>query len=404
MFWHSLHLAGRNWRSYAFLSVTIFLSFTLLLGLFLFSDAKIYNRYKKLFSVSEKLTKLGVAYDGLDDAALPASVTAQRFTRLEEQFERISGTTSFRYYPVSVQFPQYDNAQATVYFVPSYLPFFYAFDFVRSENVPVTFSEAFGGVLGDHEIVIDERFYEYLMQSETFRETKQIGIPVRLENGQKEMQKFTVIATFSHVPGSVDDVFPLGSLLIFAPASSNCPNEQDLANWSMQVMSDLPLIVKQMATGAQKVTCHSYADDQQKARQEMLNAAKTKETTILALYILLGVNLYSSFRNALSRREFEIGVKRAIGARKIDIVRQFFDEGLVVMGINLAATIWTVMTAALVYKLIQRVVFDTQWTIYLSPHSIVMFSICAVSMSLFYSLIFAVQSAHVDLIAYLNHE
>ena len=34
MFWHSLHLAGRNWRSYAFLSVTIFLSFTLLLGFF----------------------------------------------------------------------------------------------------------------------------------------------------------------------------------------------------------------------------------------------------------------------------------------------------------------------------------------------------------------------------------
>ena len=74
------------------------------------------------------------------------------------------------------------------------------------------------------------------------------------------------------------------------------------------------------------------------------------------------------------------------------------------MTVNTAVTVWLVLNSALVYKLIQQVVFERCWIIYLSAHSLIMFTVCTVSMSLLYSLIFAVQSANVDLIAYLKHD
>ena len=47
---HAFQMVGRTWKSYALLSVTIVLSFSLLLGYLTFSDSAIYNEYKDLFS------------------------------------------------------------------------------------------------------------------------------------------------------------------------------------------------------------------------------------------------------------------------------------------------------------------------------------------------------------------
>ena len=44
---HAIMMAYRNIRSYKMLSVTIVLSFALLLGYMGFTDASLYNRYKE---------------------------------------------------------------------------------------------------------------------------------------------------------------------------------------------------------------------------------------------------------------------------------------------------------------------------------------------------------------------
>ena len=46
---HAAQMVAVTIRKYAFLSVTIVLSFSLLLGYFLFSDSSAYNEYKELF-------------------------------------------------------------------------------------------------------------------------------------------------------------------------------------------------------------------------------------------------------------------------------------------------------------------------------------------------------------------
>ena len=48
---HSILMVRRNLKSYLLLSVTILLSFTFLLGYFVYSDSEIYNRYKEYFNI-----------------------------------------------------------------------------------------------------------------------------------------------------------------------------------------------------------------------------------------------------------------------------------------------------------------------------------------------------------------
>lgn len=400
---HALKMALRNRRSYAFLSVTIVLSFSLLLALFLFSDSYTYNRYKDLFSVSREITRLGVAYQGFS-ADMPASVTAERFRLMEEQMERMEDTDFFQYLSVSAELPQYGSVQANIYFVPGFLPFFYMGN-QMSGLQKIRFSSEFTGVLGENQVIIDESFYRYLSQSDEFCSDPSIVLPVRAADGRQQLKTFEVIGTCVLPSGLKADALGgvSGHTYVFAPVDSTFPAGDDYLNHGMLIRSGQPLKIYELARTL-SLTCNSIAKQQQQALGELRSFSGAKGLVVLALYGLLGVNLYSSFRNALSRREFEIGVKRALGAKKSDIIRQFLYEGLTVMTVNTAVTVWLVLNSALVYKLIQQVVFERCWIIYLSAHSLIMFTVCTVSMSLLYSLIFAVQSANVDLIAYLKHD
>ena len=124
----------------------------------------------------------------------------------------------------------------------------------------------------------------------------------------------------------------------------------------------------------------------------------------MILFILLGINLFSSFKNALNERRFEIGVKRAIGAGKKSIVGQFFREGMIVMVSNIAFSIYLIFSLAVIYKTVQKYFFDTTWTIDLSPYSAVIFLFSAFFLSVSFSLIFAYQSTNVEIASRLKAE
>ena len=59
---------------------------------------------------------------------------------------------------------------------------------------------------------------------------------------------------------------------------------------------------------------HAVCVAQNKATEKMRIQTETKFTIAVVLYVLLSINLFGCFSNALSERQFEIGVKRAIGA------------------------------------------------------------------------------------------
>ena len=67
---HAVTMVGRTLKSYALLSVTIVLSFSLLLGYLVFTDSTLYNRYKEEFSANREMIYVSDIY--LENAKLEA--------------------------------------------------------------------------------------------------------------------------------------------------------------------------------------------------------------------------------------------------------------------------------------------------------------------------------------------
>lgn len=57
-------------------------------------------------------------------------------------------------------------------------------------------------------------------------------------------------------------------------------------------------------------------DEQNNAIKEENIVIRDKYIIAAVLFVILGINLYSAFSNALNERKYEIGIKRAIGAGK----------------------------------------------------------------------------------------
>ena len=91
------------------------------------------------------------------------------------------------------------------------------------------------------------------------------------------------------------------------------------------------------------------------------------------------------------------------------IVRQFLYESVMVMLANILLSVVLVADIALAYKFVQsrmpeKVEQFGAWTIVISPYSAGMFVLCAVSLTVVFSLIFAYQSTQVEIVQYLKAE
>ena len=114
--------------------------------------------------------------------------------------------------------------------------------------------------------------------------------------------------------------------------------------------------------------------------------------------------MYSSFKNVLEQRKYEIGVKRAVGASGLDIIEQFFFEGIIVVGINVILAIFVTNMMFLVYKLYNEIVLGQEFIIYINNFSKMMFGVVSMFIMFIYSITFAIQSSRVEIIKYLKSE
>ena len=118
----------------------------------------------------------------------------------------------------------------------------------------------------------------------------------------------------------------------------------------------------------------------------------------------MGINLFSSFSNALSGRQFEIGVKQAIGASPWNITLQFLLESLMLMIGNTIISVIIVSDILIIYKFTQRAFCGYNWIVYVSPYSMAMYAVCCFSITVLYSGLFAYKSSKVEIIKHLKKE
>lgn len=414
---HAVVMAGRTLKSYALLSVTIVLSFSLLLGYLVYTDSSLYNDYKESFALDRSVL-----------IASRADMTAAPVNALWEQAEKIGETHMTRvfytYTSTGVSFAAeadeintYSNC--TIYCVQDHVWAFHTVSSLEPETVVWLDGEEHQGItLGAGEALMSEgAFYALrLDQQETpyytvlidgTYGTKACALTMRVVGLLKDRYPPKWIKS-EH--GYIVNDNPDYTFNIVVSSGTLNPSIAENARWSQYSVfyTDSPEQVDQLCENLNFYTRTAY-EMQNAALEAKREATGTKAVITAALLLLLGINLYSSFTNALNDRKFEIGVKRAIGASAGSIVRQFLYESILVMSANILISIALVVDVFLVVKLVMERILDAYgryhtWIIYLTPYSAAMFVICATTLTIVFSLIFAYKSTRVEIVQYLKAE
>ena len=405
---HAAKMVWRNRKRYAFLSVTIVLSFSLLLGYLLYTDSRNYNNYKEIFSRDR-----GIVILGTEDKS---SAYWERVNRL---LEKIPDTHAYSLlytilpYAGNVINPaqpelRIDGGGIFTYALPQQVFGLYG-GFGSSLEIEWREGEAREGIrLAPGEALANEALLSMLPEGAT--ELNEVFGSDK-DQYTRRFVRLKLVGTVKPKDsgGEAQSTRPT---LYVSRAEFN-PSEQPDLIWSQNIVihSSQPEKVYQLGTGLGPGTWVPQAvyRDQDAALKKQQQDAKVKAILTAGLFLLLGINLYSSFSNALNERKFEIGVKRAIGAGAPQIVGQFTLESLLVLLGDLALSVALVTGAGIAYKFIMERTPDDLgrfhvFTLYITPWSVAMFAVCALSLTVVFSLLFSYQATRVQIIDYLKGE
>ena len=425
---HAVAMVGRRLKTYAFLSVTIILSFSFLLGYLLLTDSQQYNQYKELFSrrrgdVSCAEVVLGQTAGGSGrQKLLYENLNKMENTEYFTAYYVNLGNMVINYDPEMIGMEEGtivslgdlnawclpDNAWLDLLDVPE------SFYFPISNEI--VWLDARGEEpfrLEADEVVLSEQVYRLLkldQESEPLfqlRTDTNINTQLRVVGYTKATEEadYSQIETWHNTPGMI-----LSVKFLYWLDRNGYPlyGENGMVySCNYYIYTDSPeRVTALLRTLDYNSNTYSVYAAQDAALAQIQAQAGNKAIIACALLVLLGINLYSSFSNAMNERKFEIGVKRAIGASAWSIVRQFLYESLLVMLANVAISIALVVDVGVLYKIFvewQSGFLDT-YVLYLTPHSMVIFGACAVTLTVVFSLIFAYKSTQVEIVQYLKAE
>lgn len=411
IFRHAMVMVSSTLKSYVLLSVTIVLSFSLLLGYMLYTDSSIYHSTKWILH-----QRRGLMIS--DDQG-----QMEKATVFTNQAQKIGHTTCFRRYKGFTQIniagaledgTPVGNINTTIYCLPDS-----AWGFFKGiTEMDVTWLPGFernSFHLKDDEMLIGESLF-YALQLDQMSEPTyrfQLGgrwFTMRVVGLVEEEYHVYRKGAFGKPAQGINPHYT--AIHTYFAVSLNTVNPQVApdATWYSEIVTytDSPELIHQLADSI-GYQIDSYLDEQNAALEMIRSENRIKAILTAVLGLILGVNLYSCFTNVLNDRKFEIGVKRAIGASAWSIVRQFMYEGIIVMSVNTLISIVLIANVVFVYKLLFESIPDelgyyNTWTLYLSPYSAGMFAACAVGLTLFFSLIFAYKSTQVEIVQYLKAE
>ena len=409
-FRHALQMVGRNRKAYMNLSVTVVLSFTILLAYMAWTDAGLYNRYAKVFSLPRQVVQCYTYDKGISeiftrqvDQALPEA----------EHYTYLSATTELSNYTIDL------NAQC--FFIPQGIETIYAADNYPAIDAqgdwmtpcvePVKLlGEKQDFSLQDKETIINESFYRSLLAGGA-KEPLTILLTFYWGDGSHSLWELEVVGIcqdqYDNLFNSpAQDTVDFGYATLYL-SQSLCTQEigelPPATRYLTFVSSERPEQVLALGRSLGMVA-QGIVESQNQARIDIRESLESKAVIATVILLLLAINLYSSFTNVLESRNYEIGIKRAVGASKWSVIRQFLYEGILVLGFDSLLSVALVADGLIAYKLYQKMLRSTQWIIYVSPYSLGIYCLCALGLTVTFSLIFAYRSTRVEVVKHLKSE
>lgn len=405
---HAARMVWRNRRRYAFLSVTIVLSFSLLLGYLLYTDSKNYNNYKGIFARDRSIVILGTEDE-----------STAYWERVSGRLAKIPDTHAYSLLYTSLPFignaidlanPEFriSGGGITVEALPQQV--FGLYDAVGA-SLEIEWREGKereGIRLEAGEALANEALLSMLPEGAT-ELSEAFGSDI--DQDTRHFVRLELVGTVR--PNQANADYLSEQPILYVSRAEWNPTEQPDLIWSQRIVihSSQPEKVYQIgkSLGADTWEPQAVYREQNEALKKQQQDARIKAILTVGLFLLLGINLYSSFSNALNERKFEIGVKRAIGAGAPQIVGQFTLESLLVLLGDLALSVALVTGAGIAYKFFMERTPDDLgrfhiFTLYITPWSIGMFAACALTLTVVFSLLFSYQATKVQVIDYLKGE
>lgn len=386
---HALLMAIRNFKSYLLLSVTIIFSFSFIFIYFFYTDSSLYNEYKEVYQIPENLILMnkesGMGFDN---------------NILKEQLDGQPDSNYYLYYSKTLQ--DSSNLQiddSVIYidlkFIPENSSFIY--EYFIDTIIRRDFSASSPKVLKNNEVIIDENLYQLLKNNDDS------SIDVPSSNGILKFKPVGTIPAINVPQIKKEEDIREYQFEIFLPIDQLSNFTDEITRSNYMIFSPHHENYKDLASKLEFGFISSF-DFIKEANEDMWKSIYLKGFITIILFILLGINLYSTFANSLNERKFEIGVKRALGASEKNIVEQYLIEGLLIMIIGIIVSILLTLNVLLIIKLIYKMFYNVEWTIYISKFSLITGILFCVVNSILHSLLFSMQSINVQVISQLKSE
>lgn len=384
---HAITMVKKNYKGYMMLSITAILCFSILLGYLMFTDSKTYNSYDELMGADPNIIVSHNSYHGTKSENLETVIG---------QLDRLSDT---EYYLVNETGIDNDRGEyLEIHFLPDYV--WGMFELEMLNSMPGIVRYDINGKnefsLKDDEIIVPKSIYNSVMM-----EDEDACINIEYVGQTESVKKSYKLAGYYDDSDMINE--GMFTNKVYVTASSLGSVDIRFVNFYLVIHTEqVDNVIEILQKNDMAII--NVKDDQGRAIADKNNNIKTKYIIGIALFVLLSINLYSAFTNTLNDRKFEIGVKRAIGAGKKDIMAQFLVEGLFVMIINIIIAIEIIISAALIYKGIYQKLHNEIFTLVLSRYSVILFLTCTLSLSVLFSMIFAYKTTNIEVIQYLKEE
>lgn len=382
MFSHALEMVKKNKRSYMMLSVTILMSFTFFLSYLVYTDSNIMTE------------NVGDIYS--EPYLIDINVTPNP-EKLEVLVNKLKDIKDVHYYiyTSACEIKNYSGLGHGIYIFPREVWAMYSDLYNKIERV-----DGKEISLKKNEVLISEERYKKIRKKDKDGIIEKY-IPLELENGNAKYVNVKVVGAYK---SNITAKYGRGNwdaIIMSNETVEKLNYKRD--NIHVMVYTKQPNTVLEETKNMDFISTSTQAN-KEIAFKEIRSSIKNKTLIAITLFVLLGINLFSSFKNALSDRKFEIGVKRALGADAKKIILQFLYEGIIVVSLNVFLSTLVTITGFSIYKLYLSRVKNIMYILNISRHSLIIFGIVSLFLTLFFSLMFAIQSAHVEIIKYLKGE
>lgn len=406
---HSIIMLYKNIKVYIALSITIIISFTLLLGYLILIDSKCYNNNKKIFSVPS-----GIVLAQQEDDNNKLKMFEKMMKENDLSFEK------YDYYSFCVPQLQYGAICSTFVGIPSRLKDVYESRIMVNSsdssdiiNTPQKIKMLYGKddfFLEKGEAIINISFFESLglKSSDLPYETEFLLSDDNVDYGRIKLKVVGVCedggyASKLHYD---EDSNIAGEVRVYV--SQNTLNSLNIDSFLEKdyysfINTNDPEKVIAFENQLGLIKCSAYEAQKEALRQEKVDKS-TKNKIAIMLLLVLGINMFGCLSNVIGRRQYEIGIKRAIGASVWEIIIQFLTESICILVIDELISLWLISNIVIAFKYFYWKIEHEIWIFYCSRYSIISFVVAAVSITVIFSVVLAYKATKVEIVSQLKCE